>query len=107
MASADLTSATLPREFSSWVRKYFKIIERQVKNIKTGIDSLVKFDSCQLTKCDTSGYEETCGKGYKHCIKNGTKNLIRLILTEHRNLEEIKGEIIANKLEGCKVRNNQ
>ena len=107
MASADLTSATLPREFSSWVRKYFKIIERQMKNSKTGVESLVKFDSCQLTKCDASGYEENRGKTYKHSIKVGTKNLIRHILTENRNLEEIKGEIIANKLEGCKVRNNQ
>lgn len=78
-----------------------------MKNSKTGAESLVKFDSCQLTKCDASGYEETCGKAYKHSIKDGTMNLITNILTEHRNLEEIKGEIIVNKLEGCKVRNNQ
>jgi hypothetical protein len=37
-------------------------------------------------------------------VKDGTKNLIRHVLTKHRDLEEIKGEIIANKLEGCKVR---
>ena len=75
-----------------------------MKNSKTGAESLVKFDSCQLT--NASGYEETCGKAYKHSIKDGTRNLFRHILTENQNLEEIKGEIIANKLEGCKVRNN-
>ncbi len=77
MASADLTSQILPREFSSWVRKYFKITEHQVKDNKTGIESLVKFDSCQLANCDSSAPAEICGKMYRHSIKDGTKNLIR------------------------------
>jgi hypothetical protein len=83
MVSVGLTPKIKPRELSSFVRKYFKIKERQVKDNKTGLESLVKFDSCQLENCDSSAYAEICGKMYIHSIKDGTTNLIRHVLTKH------------------------
>lgn len=90
------------KEFVSWVRKYYKLVSRVERDVKTGVDFELKFDVCTLPHCEDN--EKVCEKAYKHCIKNGTKNLLRHVVVDHRNVEAIKQEIILHNLDLSKVR---
>jgi hypothetical protein len=85
----------------SWVRKYFRMENRFVNNVKTGFELPIKYDVCVLP--NPLNLSLACEKAYVHNLKNGTKNLIRHIVSEHRQDVSVKMDNAVNKVDLSKV----
>ncbi len=79
------------REESSWVRKYFVVKNVTVKDKKTGVESAIPYDVCNLPSIDDA--TKKCEKQYKRNVSNGTKTLQRHLTNKHLENENIAEEV--------------
>lgn len=88
------------QNITSWVRKFYNVVNRLVVDPKTGAESFGCFDVCNLSI--DSG--DMCQKSYKHNLRNGTKTLQRHILDCHRFSPAVQAAIAVRNIALPEVR---